>query len=45
MIRINNGTAMTYHKTIIATCVEKELEDTFGSWELNLPKPIEDLEV
>lgn len=36
---------MTYHKTINATCVEKKLADKFGGWDLDLPKPIEELEV
>ena len=45
MIGIDDGTALTYHKTINATCIEKKLADKFGGWELDLAKPIEELEV
>ena len=45
MIGINDGTTLTYHKTINATCVEKKMADRFGGWDLDLPKPIEELEV
>ena len=45
VIGIDDGTTLTYHKTINATCVEKKLADKFGGWEIDLPKPIEELEV
>ena len=45
MIGIDDGTTLTYHQTINATCVEKKLADKFGGWELDLAKPIEELEV
>ena len=45
MIGIDDGTALTYHKTINATCIEKKLADKFGGWELDLAKPIEELQV
>ena len=45
VIGIDDGTTLTYHKTINATCIEKKLADKFGGWELDLAKPIEELEV
>lgn len=45
MIGIDDGTALTYHKTINATCVEKKLGDKFSGWDLDVTKPIEELEV
>lgn len=36
---------MSYHKNINATCVENLLEDRFSGWELDLPKPIDEIEV
>ena len=45
MIGINDGTTLTHHKTINATCVEKKLGDKFSGWELDVTKPIEELEV
>ncbi len=45
VIGIDDGTTLTYHQTINATCVEKKLADKFGGWELDLAKPIEELEV
>ena len=45
LIGIDDGTTLTYHKTINATCVEKKLGDKFSGWELDVTKPIEELEV
>ena len=45
MIGINDGTTLTHHKTINATCVEKKLGDKFSGWELDVTKPIEELKV
>ena len=45
MIAIDDGSAVSYHKNINATCVEKQLEDRFSGWELDLPKPIDEIEV
>ena len=45
MIGIDDGTTLTHHKTINATCVEKKLGDKFSGWELDVTKPIEELEV
>ena len=45
MIGIYDGTTLTHHKTINATCVEKKLEDKFSGWELDVTKPIEELKV
>ena len=45
MIGIDDGTTLTHHKTINATCVEKKLGDKFSGWELDVTKPIEELVV
>ena len=45
MIGIDDGTAISYHKNINATCVENQLADRFSGWELDLPKPIDEIEV
>ena len=45
LIGIDDGTTLTYHKTINATCIEKKLGDKFSGWELDVTKPIEELEV
>ena len=42
---IDDGITVSYHKTINATCKEKLLKDTFSGWELELPKPIEQIQV
>ena len=42
---IDDGTTVSYHKTINATCKEKLLKDVFSGWELELPKPIEQIQV
>ena len=42
---IDDGITVSYHKTINATYKEKLLKDTFSGWELELPKPIEQIQV
>ena len=42
---IDDGTSVSYHKTINATCKEKMLMDTFSGWELDLPKPLDEIQV
>ena len=44
-IGIDDGNGLSYHKNINATCVEKQLADRFSGWELDLPKPIDEIEV
>ena len=44
-IAIDDGSSVSYHKNINATCVENLLEDRFSGWELDLPKPIDEIEV
>ena len=45
LIMIDDGTTVTYHKTINATCKEKKLMDVFSGWELDLPKPLDEIQV
>lgn len=42
---MDDGTTVTYHKTINATCKEKKLMDVFSGWELDLPKPLDKIQV
>lgn len=42
---IDDGTSVSYHKTINATCKEKMLMDIFSGWELDLLKPLDEIQV
>ena len=44
-IGIDDGKSVSYHKKINATCVENKLADRFSGWKLDLPKPIDEIEV
>ena len=44
-ISIDDGKSLSYHKSINATCVENQLADRFSGWKLDLPKPIDEIEV
>ena len=45
LIMIDDGTSVSYHKTINATCKEKMLMDIFSGWELDLLKPLDEIQV
>ena len=42
---VDDGSAVSYHKTVNVTCKEKLLMDTFSGWELDLVKPLDELQV
>ena len=42
---VDDGSAVSYHKTLNVTCKEKLLMDTFSGWELDLVKPLDELQV
>ena len=44
VIRVDDGEEISYNKYINVTCVENLLMDTFSGWQLDLPKPFEEIE-
>ena len=42
---LDDGTKVSYHRTINVTCKEKSLMDIFSGWELELPQPVEEFQV
>ena len=42
---VDDGSAVSYHKTVNVTCKEKLLMDTFSGWELDFVKPLDELQV
>ena len=45
LIEIYEDGEVTYLEHINVTCTEKSLMDTFSGWELDLDKPIDEIEV
>ena len=45
IIMVDDGSTVSYHKTVNVTCKEKLLMDTFSGWELDLVKPLDELQV
>ena len=44
VIRIDDGEDVTYNNYINVTCVENLLMDAFSGWQLDLPKPFDQIE-
>ena len=45
MIKIDDGNEISYQKYLNVTCTENKLFDKFAWWEVELPKPLDELEV
>ena len=45
IIMVDDGSTVSYHKTVNVTCKEKLLMDTFSGWEHDLVKPLDELQV
>ena len=42
---VDDGSTVSYHKTVNATCKENLLMDKFSGWELDLVEPLDELQV
>ena len=45
IIEINDGSEKSYHENLNVTCTENHFKNQFASWKVELPKPLQDIQV